>query len=88
MVKGLHFEMKLYFVFLSETRLYEAGYFYAITRKSNLIVNLVQLSERGRHGDSSALVFRAMEEIDNLEVDVILLYTNTPKIEGMLRKVK
>lgn len=73
--------------FLSDSRLYEAGYFYAISQGSNMTVNLVQLSEQGKNESPTASILRAMEEIENLETDIILLYTDTKNIEQMLQKV-
>lgn len=73
---------------LPDTRLYEAGYFYAISQRSNLRVNLVQLSEQDNNEDSTASILRAMEEIENLEAEVILLYSRKEIIELMLQKVR
>lgn len=66
--------------------MYEAGYFHAITQRSSLTVNLVQLSEQGNESPTSSIL-RAMEEIENFEAEVILLYTGTETIHLMLQKV-
>ena len=66
--------------------MYEAGYFYAITQRSSLKVNLVQLSEQGNENLTSSML-KAMEEIENLDAEVILLYTSTETIQLMLQKV-
>ena len=73
-------------MFLSESRLYEAGYFYTITQRSSMTVNLVQVSDQDNEGQTSSML-RAMEEIENLEAEVILLYTSTETIQLMLQKV-
>ncbi|KAJ7337781.1 hypothetical protein OS493_007937 [Desmophyllum pertusum] len=70
-----------------EVRLHEAGYFHAITQRSNLTVNLVQLSKEREYEDPTAPILRAMEDIDNLGADVILLYTKKENIELMLQQV-
>lgn len=77
----------MYFVFLSDVYLYEAGYFYAISQRLNFTVNLVQLSEQGKTENSTASILRTMDEIEDLEAEVILLYTNKENIELMLQKV-
>lgn len=67
--------------------MYEAGYFYAITQRSNMTVNLVQLSKQSNNESPTSSILRAMEEIENVEAEVILLYTGTENIELMLQKV-
>lgn len=67
--------------------MYEAGYFYAITQRSNVTVNLVQLSKQSNNESPTSSILRAMEEIENVEAEVILLYTGTENIELMLQKV-
>ena len=51
-----------------------------------MTVNLVQLSEQSNEIPTSSIL-RAMEEIDNLDAEVILLYTSTKTIQLMLQKV-
>ena len=67
--------------------MHEAGYFHAITQRSNLTVNLVQLSKEREYEYPTAPILRAMEDIDNLGADVILLYTKKENIELMLQQV-
>ena len=71
----------------SERRLHEAGNFHAISRTSKLTVNLVQLSEQEKNEDPSALILRAMEQIEDFETEVILLYVEKENIELMLQQV-
>jgi len=73
--------------FLVEIRLHEAGYFHAISKKSQLKVNLVQLSEQEEGEDRIGPISRAMDDIDKLEPDVVLLYSNKENIELMLQQV-
>ncbi|XP_078384334.1 glutamate receptor 2-like [Oculina patagonica] len=69
-----------------EHRLHEAGDFHAISRSSELIVNLVQLSEQANYEDSSAPILRAMDQIKDFETEVILLYMEKENIELMLQQ--
>ena len=75
------------FVFVAEAHLYQAAYFHAITQRSNLTVNLVQLSEENNNEDLLESVLKVMEEIDNLEAEVILLYIKGDNIQLMLQQV-
>ena len=51
-----------------------------------MTVNLVQLSEQG-NGRQTSSMLRTMEEIENLEAEVIVLYTSMETIQLMLQKV-
>jgi len=75
------------FPFILETRLHEAGYFYAISQNSKLTVDFVQLADQEKTEDHAAPISRAMEQIGNLDPEVILIYTDTKNIELMLGKV-
>ena len=75
------------FPFILETRLHEAGYFYAISQNSKLTVDFVQLADQEKTEDHAAPISRAMEQIANLDPEVILIYTDTKNIELMLGKV-
>ncbi|XP_015751874.1 PREDICTED: glutamate receptor ionotropic, kainate 3-like [Acropora digitifera] len=63
-----------------ENRVHEAGYFHTISRRSKLTVNLFQLSELGQSADGMEPVLQAMNEINNFQPDVILLYTKNKNI--------
>jgi len=52
-----------------------------------MTVNLVQLSEQSNNESPTSSILKAMEEIENVEAEVILLYTGTENIELMLQKV-
>ena len=71
----------------SESRWHEAGNFFTISQSSKMTVNFVQLSEQDGDEDSSVPILRAMEQIKNFEVDIILLYIEKQKIEMMLQQV-
>ena len=75
------------FIFLLENRSHEAVYFHAISRESDLTVNLVQLSEQGKTEDRTATNSKAMDEIKILQPDIILLYTCKENIKFMLQQV-
>ena len=75
------------FPFILETRVHEAGYFYAISQNSKLTVDFVQLTEQDKTEDPAAPILRAMEVIANLGPEVILVYTGTKNMELMLGKV-
>jgi len=85
--------MKILLLFLfvcftfSASRWHEAGNFFAISRSSGMTVNFVQLSEQDEDEDSSVPVLRALEQIKDFEVDIILLYIEKQKIELMLQQV-
>ena len=79
-----------YFYLLSfclETRLHEAGYFYAISQNSELTVDFVQLTEQEKTEDHAAPILRAMEKIAHLDPEVVLIDTDTKNIKILLGKV-
>ena len=77
----------IYFTIFLENRLHEAGYFHAMSQKSQLNVDLVLLSERVNDEDPTAPIKRAMDEIRTFEPDIILLYTKKENFEIMLQQV-
>ena len=52
-----------------------------------MTVNFVQLSEQDEDEDTSVSILRALEQIKNFQVDIILLYVEKLKIELMLQQV-
>ena len=52
-----------------------------------MTVNFVQLSEEDEDEDFSVPILSALEQIKNFQVDIILLYIETQKIELMLQQV-
>ncbi|XP_078384338.1 glutamate receptor ionotropic, kainate 2-like isoform X1 [Oculina patagonica] len=74
-------------VVINEGRWPEAGYFRSISQRSELNVNFIQLPKlRESYKDQTAPILRAMEQIENFEAEVILLYTNKENIELMLQQ--
>lgn len=73
--------------FLLESNWHEVVYFKVITQTSKHTLNLVPLSELDTNDDPVLLAKKTMEEIDEIEAEVILLYTKTENIELMLQQV-
>jgi len=67
--------------------LQEAAYFRAISQKSKLAVDLVELTKANENEDTTAPVLRAMEEIKNFEAEAILLFIDKENLELMLQQV-
>ena len=67
--------------------MHEAVYFRAISQRSKLVVDLVQLCKPNANEDPTAPVLRAMEEIRMLKAEVILLYIDEESAELMLQQV-
>ena len=76
----------LYCVF-SESRVHEAGHFHAISRSSELIMHLVQLSKQGENEDATAPIVKALDQIQHFEAEIILLYIEKENVELMLQQV-
>ena len=70
-----------------ERRVHEAGNFHAISRKSQLTVNLVQLSEQEKNEEPTAAIQRAMEQIKNFDAEIIVLYMENKNIQLILQQV-
>ena len=75
-------------MFIVEESLHEAAYFRAISQKSNLAVDLVQLFKPNENEDPTAPVWRAMTEIRKLKAEAILLYTDKESVELLLQQVR
>ncbi|KAL9962089.1 hypothetical protein ACROYT_G031159 [Oculina patagonica] len=72
---------------VDEGRWPEAGYFLSTSQSSTLNINFVQLSKLGKSNkDSTAPILRAMEQIENSEAEIVLLYANKENIELMLQQ--
>ena len=51
-------------------------------------MNFIQLSKLGESNkDATAPILRAMEQMENFEAEVILLYANIENIEVMIQQV-
>ena len=62
-------------------------YFNVITQISKYALSLVSLSELDASYDPVSLARKAMEEIDAIEAEVIILYAKSENIELMLQQV-
>ena len=67
-----------------EHRVHEAGNFHAISRKSQLTVNLVHLSDQEKNEEA---IQRAMEQVKNFDAEIIVLYMETKNIQLTLQQV-
>ena len=65
-----------------------AGYFYFISQASELTVTFVPIREKEEMEDKSKPIATAMNQIEKLELDVILLYTKKENLELFLKQVK
>lgn len=66
----------------------EAEYFRSTSQESKLDVNLIQLFKLDESAERpTAPILRAMEQIENFQADVILLYASTENIKRMLQQV-
>ena len=68
--------------------LQEAGYFYSISQGSELTVTFVPIREKEEMEDKTKPIATAMNQIEKLELDVILLYTKRENLELFLKQVK
>ncbi|CAH3015262.1 unnamed protein product, partial [Porites evermanni] len=66
--------------------LLEAGYFYFISQGSELTVTFVPIPEKQKVKDKTKLIATAMNQIEKLELDVILLYTKKENVELFLKQ--
>jgi len=65
-----------------------AGYFYFISQGSELTVTFVPIREKEEVEDKTKPIATAMNQIEKLELDVILLYTKKENLELFLKQVK
>ena len=65
-----------------------AGYFYFISQASELTLTFVPIREKEEMEDKSKPIATAMNQIEKLELDVILLYTKKENLELFLKQVK
>ena len=63
-----------------------AGYFYFISQASELTVTFVPIREKEEMEEKSKPIATAMNQIEKIELDVILLYTEN--LELFLKQVK
>ncbi|KAJ7337788.1 Bacterial extracellular solute-binding protein, 3 [Desmophyllum pertusum] len=80
------FGWKNIIVVFDESRAHEAGHFHAISRSSELIMHLVQLSKQGENEDATAPIVKALDQIQHFEAEIILLYIEKENVELMLQQ--
>ena len=70
--------------------MYQANYFYALSRKLTipaLSVNLTPFTEQGRPEDTIESILGAMDELRSIEPEIILLYATRESTELFLQQV-
>ena len=70
--------------------MYQANYFYALSRKLTvpaLSVNLIPFTGQGRPEDTMESILGAMDELRSIEPEIILLYATRESIELFLQQV-
>ena len=77
-----------YHFFFPADLLNRAGYFYFISQASELTVTFVPIREKEEMEDKTKPIATAMNQIEKLELDVILLYTKKENLELFLKQVK
>ena len=77
-----------FIIFFPADLLQEAGYFYFISQESKLTVTFVPIREKQNVEDKTKPIATAMNQIEELELDVILLYTKKENLELFLKQVK
>ncbi|KAL9962102.1 hypothetical protein ACROYT_G031174 [Oculina patagonica] len=81
------FGWKNILLIIDEGRWLEAEYFRSTSQESKLNVNLIQISKLDESAESpTAPILRAMEQIENFEADVNLLYASTENIKRILQQ--
>ena len=83
-----YYLFKYYHFFFPADLLNRAGYFYFISQGSELTVTFVPIREKEEMEDKSKPIATAMNQIEKLELDVILLYTKKENLELFLKQVK
>ena len=70
--------------------MYQANYFYALSRKLTvpaLSVNLIPFTGQGRPEDRMGSILRAMDEVRSIEPEIIMLYATRESTELFLQQV-
>ena len=70
--------------------MYQANYFYALSRKSSapaLSVSIIPFTGQGRPEDRMGSILRAMDEVRNIEPEIIMLYATRESTELFLQQV-
>ena len=70
--------------------MYQASYFYALSRKSSapaLSVSIIPFTGQGRPEDRMGSILRAMDEVRSIEPEIIVLYATRESTELFLQQV-
>ena len=70
--------------------MYQANYFYALSRKSSapaLSVSIIPFTGQGRPEDRMGSILRAMDEVRSIEPEIIMLYATRESTELFLQQV-
>ena len=70
--------------------MYQANYFYALTRKSSApapSVSIIPFTGQGRPEDRMGSILRAMDEVRSIEPEIIMLYATRESTELFLQQV-
>ena len=70
--------------------MYQASYFYALSRKSSapaLSVSMIPFTGQGRPEDRMGSILRAMDELRSIEPEIIMLYATRESTELFLQQV-
>ena len=70
--------------------MYQASYFYALSRKSSapaLSVSIIPFTGQGRPEDRMGSILRAMDEVRSIEPEIIMLYATRESTELFLQQV-
>ena len=70
--------------------MYQANYFYALSRKSSepaLSVSIIPFTGQGRPEDRMGSILRAMNEVRSIEPEIIMLYATRESTELFLQQV-
>ena len=70
--------------------MYQANYFYALSRKSSapaLFVSIIPFTGQGRPEDRMGSILRAMDEVRSIEPEIIMLYATRESTELFLQQV-
>ena len=70
--------------------MYQASYFYALSRKSSapaLSVSIIPFTGQGRPEDRMGSILRAMDEVRSIEPEIIMLFATRESTELFLQQV-
>ena len=72
----------------TESRFFEAGYFYLNYKKSTLTMDLIQVPETKYAEDRERKIWQITEQIQSYQPESILLYTGKENTDMFLQQVR